>query len=159
MLKTALAKIAHGLLVGLGFAVAIGALMFGYTKWQMSEFEKKSGDMAEMFRDYTPDAGLSITEHRPQKPVANDAFIGTLTNSGKDTWDNVEILAEMFAADGQFVDKCSSYLDGSIAPGQARNFKVSCAGCRDVRTPLVYDKYTIAIVDASYVRAEKPGSH
>ncbi len=157
MLKAVLAKIAHGLLVGIGFGVALGGAMYGYTMWQMKEFENKNRDMMGMFKEYTPNAGLSITEHRPQNPTANDAFIGSLANNGKDTWERVELLAEMFGKDGAFVDKCSSYLDGSLAPGQTRNFKVSCSGCRDTRVPLVYDKYTIAIVDASYVRPEKSG--
>lgn len=156
--KAALAKITHGLLVGIGFAAVIGGLMFGYVTWQMSKFDIYGDDMADMFKAYTPDAGLAITEHRPQRPTANDSFIGTLTNSGKDTWESVKIVTEMFSTDRQFVDKCSSYLDGSIAPGQTRNFKVSCAGCRDISTPLTYDKYTIAVVDASYVRPEKSAS-
>ena len=35
MLKAALAKIAHGLLVGTGFGLALGAVMYGYAMWQM----------------------------------------------------------------------------------------------------------------------------
>ena len=55
------------------------------------------------------------------------------------------------------MDKCSSYVDGSISPTQDRNFKVSCSNCRDVSQPLEYDKYTITIVDANFVRPEKWG--
>ena len=160
MLKAALAKIAHGLLVGIGFGVALGAVMYGYTAWQMSQFEKNKTDNFGMFKDYTAEAGLSITEHRPQRETNNDAFVGTVANNRKDTWEGTEILVEMFGKDGAFVDKCTSQVDGSIAPGQTRNFKVSCAGCRDVRVPLVYDKYTVAITDARYVRpTDKVGSN
>ncbi len=56
------------------------------------------------------------------------------------------------------MDKCSSYVDGSISPTQDRNFKVSCSNCRDVSQPLEYDKYTITIADANFVRPEKVGS-
>lgn len=67
------------------------------------------------------------------------------------------MLVELFDKDGRFVDKCSSYLDGAISPGQTRNFKVSCSACRAAAQPLVYDRYTIAIVDARYVQDGEPG--
>lgn len=92
MVKVALEKIIHGLLVGTGFAVAVGAVLFGYTRWEMKEFEERTGDMPVVFTHYSPAAG--------------------------------------------------------------RNFKVSCSDCRDVSQPLVYDRYTIAIASANYVRPE-----
>lgn len=158
MLKAAFSKITHGLLVGLGFSAAVAAAMYGYSKWQVHELQ--SGDMfAGMFKEYTADAGLSIKSHRPQLPQNNSAFLGVISNGGKDTWENVKVLVELFSKDGTFVDKCSGYVDGSIGPGQDRNFKVSCANCRDSSQPLEYDKYTIAIVDASFVGPEKVGSN
>jgi hypothetical protein len=153
VLKAAFAKIGTGLLIGIGFAVAMTAITYGFSKWQIDAMTE------DMFKDYTPEAGLEITEHRPQKPTNNDAFIGAVRNNGKDTWEGVELLAEMFGKDGAFLDKCSSYVDGSVAPGESRNFKVSCAGCRDVRVPLQYDKYTIKVVDARYVRPKNKGSN
>lgn len=154
MLKTALAKIIHGLLVGIGFALALGALMYTYTAWQVRQFEEKSEDMFG-FKQYGADAGLAIKEHRPQRSENNTAFLGVMENNGKDTWESVEVLVELFAKDGTFVDKCSSYMDGSIVPGQERNFKVSCSGCRDPAQPVTYDRYTMEIVDASYVRPKE----
>jgi hypothetical protein len=111
----------------------VAAAMYGYSKWHMHELEQR--DMfAGMFKEYTADAGLTIKTHRPQLPQNNSAFLGVISNSGKDTWENVEVLVELFAKDGTFVDKCSSYVDGSIRPAQDRNFKVSCSNCRDVFT-------------------------
>ena len=158
MLKGVLAKMGHGLLIGIGFAVAMSGLLYGYTKWQMKEFEESTG-MSAMFKEYTPEVGLSIKEHRPQRAQANSAFLGTIVNNGQDTWESVEVLAELFDKEGTFVDKCSSYMDGSISPGQTRNFKVSCSGCRDDSQPMVYDRYTIAIVDASFSRPEEARSN
>lgn len=154
MLKAALAKIAHGLLNGIGFALALGVLMYIYTTWQVRQFEEQNEEVFG-YKQYGADAGLVIKEHRPQQPESNTAFLGVMGNNGKDTWESVEVLVELFAKDGTFVDKCSSYMDGSIAPGQERNFKVSCSGCRDPAQPVKYDKYTIEISDASYVSPEK----
>lgn len=152
MLKAALARIVHGLLVGIGFAIALGSLMYGFSEWQRKEFEERTGDRGVMYKEYSPAAGLTIKEHRPQTTEANSAFLGSIENNGQDTWENVEVLVELFDKNGTFVDKCSSYMDGSIGPSQTRNFKVSCNGCRDVSKPLAYDRYTIAIVSAHYSR-------
>ena len=158
MLKAAFSKVAHGLLVGIGFGAAVVGAMYGLNQWQMHELAQNKSDMfGGMFKEYTADAGLTIKTHRPQHPENNSAFLGVISNSGKDSWQNVEVLVELFAKDGTFVDKCSSYMDGSIGPAQDRNFKVSCSGCRDVSQPLVYDKYTITIVDANYVSPVKSG--
>lgn len=59
----------------------------------------------------------------------------------------------MFDKDGQFIDKCSDHLEGSITPGQTRNFKVSCSNCRENPMPS-YETYKVKIVDASPAQPE-----
>jgi len=159
--KAAVQKVTHGFLIGFGFAVALALLLFAYDAWQTRKFEKQFGEMGEFgdslpsFKNFSPEAGLVIKEHRPQSPEANSAFIGVMQNTGSDSWQTIEVLVELFDKQGAFVDKCSSYLDGSIGPGQARNFKVSCSECRNNSQPLVYDRYKIEIVSASYMHPEK----
>ncbi|WP_414717266.1 FxLYD domain-containing protein [Steroidobacter cummioxidans] len=80
--------------------------------------------------------------------------MGSIENIGQDTWQSVELLVELFDKGGTFVDKCSSHLDGSIEPGQTRNFKVSCSECRSSSLPLAYDRYTVAIASAYYVQPD-----
>ncbi len=164
MLKIIFGKIAHGLLVGIGFGLALGAVLYVYSTWQLKEFESRvkseSFEVDSVFKKYTAEAGLLIVDHRPQREINNDAFLGALENKGTDTWESVKVVVEMFGKDGVFVDKCTSYTEGSIGPGQKCNFKVSCAGCRESNTPVAYDKYTVAIADAQYVRPnEKAGTH
>lgn len=161
MFKAALSKIIHGFFVGLGFAVSLGLLLYGYETWQVKRFEEQTSELREdvggplpMFKNYTPDAGLLIKEHRPQERDATSAFVGSIQNTGQDAWQGVELLVELFDRDGTFVDKCTSHLDGSIGPGQTRNFKVSCSECRNTSQPLAYDRYTIAIASAYYVQPE-----
>ena len=161
MPKAALSKVVHGLLVGIGFATALAVLLYGYDRWQTSKMEEQASEMDERFREslpvfknYSSDARLTIKNHRPQTRESNSAFLGSIQNAGVDTWQSVEVLVELFDKEGTFVDKCSSYLDGSIGPGQIRNFKVSCSECRDAAQRLAYDRYRIEIVSASYVQLE-----
>ena len=152
MIKAAFAKICSGLLTGIGFAVAIAAVFFGIGRWEKSQASDQLAGF-EM-RQYKPDSGLIIKDHRPLTTDQNTAFIGTVENNGKDTWESVSIDVDLFDKGGQFVDKCSGYERGRIAPGQTHNFKASCGGCRDASVAQ-YDHYTIAIVDANYVRPSK----
>jgi hypothetical protein len=166
MFRAALSKVVHGLLVGAGFAVALGLMIFSYGAWQERKFREHGQEIREEaddpglgFKHYTPRAGLAIKEHRPQRLEANSAFVGSIQNSGKDAWQSVGLLVELFDKDGVFLDKCSGHLDGLIGPGQTRNFKVSCSECRDPSRPLAYDRYTIAISDAYFVEPEAKLKH
>ena len=152
MIKTVFAKIGSGFLTGIGFAVAFMGLAYGYEIWETSNRPDRSGEWG--YKKYKTDSGLTIKDQRPQKQAQNTSFIGTIQNEGKDTWESVQIVAELFDKDGQFVDKCSSYESGRIAPGQNRNFKVSCGGCRD-ESVAPYDHYTVSIVDANYLPPSK----
>jgi hypothetical protein len=153
-LKDSLEKIGHGLLLGIGFSFAYFVFDHFFTQWHIASLERSVFDDT-LFKDYGPDAGLTIKSHKPQRAENNAAFIGQIANDGKETWASVEIVAELFDQNGEFLDKCSSYLDGSIEPRQTRNFKVSCPNCPDNPRP-AYDSYTLAIRDARFVKA---GSH
>lgn len=143
MLKSALARIGNGLLFGIGLGIALAVIAQIYTRWQMAEFDET------LFRSFDDEALLVIKSHRPQRQEDNSAFLGQLANEGTDAWSYVEIVVELFDDQGQFIDKCSDHLEGSIGPGKTRNFKVTCPNCRDNPMPK-YNTYKIEVVDASY---------
>lgn len=147
MLKTALEKIGSGLLIGIGAGISVGLIMYAQTRWALSAIEDGSYEES-FFKSYGPEAKLSIKSHRPQRLEGNSAFLGQVANEGTDTWSYVQIAVELFDKGGQFIDKCSSHLEGSIVPGETRNFKVSCQNCAN--NPMTaYDKYTVDIVEAT----------
>jgi len=148
MLKTALEKIGSGLLIGIGAGISIGLIMYAQTRWSLSAIEDGAFEES-FFKSYGPEAKLSIKSHRPQRPEANSAFVGEVANEGTDTWSYVQISVELFDKGGQFIDKCSSHLEGSIGPGETRNFKVTCPNCANNPMP-AYDRYTIEIVEATF---------
>lgn len=145
--RSALAKIGTGLLLGVGIGIALAGI--GYLLWYLDKSEIEE----PYYKAYSAEAGLVLRNHRPQRAEANTAFIGEVVNTGKDSWSNVKIVVELFQADGQFIDKCSGHMERSIAPGQTRNFKVSCLECRG-EAPPPYVRYTIGIVDANFERPE-----
>lgn len=153
MLKSLLARIGNGLLLGIGISIAFSVFTYGYTQWQIREMEENAEEMFGL-KNYNG-SDLVIREHRPQRAENNSAFIGVVANTGTDGWDNAEFLVELYDEKDAFIDKCTGYLDGSIAPGQERNFKVTCQNCRDPALPLTYARYTIEIVGANYVQPPK----
>ena len=148
MLKSTLVKVGSGFLFGSGFTLAMVAIMFAATKWKEDEFKKG------MFKDYTPESGLAVTDHRPQRPNDSSTFVGSIENSGKDKWQMVQVSVELFGEDGRFVDKCTDYLEGTIDPGQTRNFKVSCSSCSNTADALAFATYKISIVGATHASSD-----
>ena len=79
---------------------------------------------------------LSDVEER--KDDGRVSIIGTLKNSGTRPARGVQIEVDLFQK-GKFVDQYSTYVSGSIAPGESRNFKVAC-GCKDT-PPAEHDSF------------------
>lgn len=146
-------RIIHGFLIGLGFSIAlilvIGGARYIYMKYvypeQMSETMLESG----LWKEYSDEAGLSITEHSPIQTEFNLEVVGVIQNEGEDTWDGISIEVELFDATGKFIDECTEYISSPIAPSERENFKVSCGGCE--KRPLSdFDHYEISIKDAHF---------
>lgn len=151
-LKSVLARIGDGILLGIGAGITIAIILYVQTQWAMASFEEGLPDAAE-FRSYGPAAKLAVKSHRPQRAEANSAFIGQVANEGDASWNYVQISVELFDKDGQFIDKCTDHLEGTIAPDETRNFKVSCPNCANNPMP-AYDSYEVAVVDATFAGSD-----
>lgn len=147
-------RLVHGFLIGLGFSVALVLVVFGgwylyveyIYKQQVASMMESTG-----WKEYSRDAGLEISEHRPVRTDNNLEVVGTLKNTGADAWESVSVEVELFDADNRFVDECSEYVNSVVFAGGTEHFKVSCGGCE--KRPLVeYDHYEIKVTDASYVQ-------
>jgi len=158
MLRKILAKIGEGLLIGIGVAIAFGTFSYVQSRITMSTLEERPYNdelpSFEGYREFGPDAKLSMTAQKPQLGNERTNFIGEIANDGKDAWDYVRLLVELFDRDNAFVGKCTGSVDGTIRPGEKRNFEVSCTSCGNSAVP-AYDHYTIRIVDANFASEAK----
>ena len=158
MLRKILAKIGEGLIVGIGVGIAFGTFSYVQSRIMMSQLEERS--LAEElpsfegYREFGPDAKLSVTSQKPKPGSERTNFIGEIANDGKDAWDYVRLLIELFDKNNAFVGKCTGSVDGTVRPGEKRNFEVSCTGCGNTVVP-AYDHYTIRIVDANFASQVK----
>ena len=158
MLRKILAKLGEGLLLGIGAGIAFGTFSYVQSRIMMSQLEEHSTvdefPSFESYREFGPDAKLSITSHKPQPGNERTAFIGEIANDGKGAWQYVNLLVELFDKDNVFVGKCTGSVDGTIRSGEKRNFEVSCTNCSKSAAP-AYDHYTIRIVDANFASEAK----
>jgi hypothetical protein len=142
MIRYIFGTIARGFLLGVGFSVAgIGAY---YIAWQM--FVSNIGPTA--VADYTAGAETSakkieLLNVEEQKHDGVTSIIGSAKNSGTKPVRSVEIRANLFNH-GKFVDQYSTYLSGTLAPGEAQYFKISC-GCKDT-PPAEHDSYKVEVI-------------
>ena len=93
---------------------------------------------------------LSTIKIKSQKEVMNGKqllILGEVVNESDETASTVEIEAELFDADGQFVYECSEYLSNGIEPGETENYQIKC-GCNKNGVP-EYSNIKVKVVRAS----------
>ena len=77
--------------------------------------------------DFRKDLEVIVLEKRVTD--SQFAILGTIQNTGKTQWKNIELDAEFYSPDGNFVDEASSRVSSSVDPGAVEHFKM------EIRTP------------------------
>lgn len=130
-----LKKIWHGFLTGIGFAVAMFIGLYLYS-------------LAEKDDPFGPESGLVITSINEKNTEYGIELVGTVKNTGDDSWNYVSVGANFFDKSGEFVDSCKASLDGVIGPGKEKYFKIRC-GWKE--RPLgEFNKYDASVIDALF---------
>src|SRR5688500_9282458 len=136
----------HGLVFGAGFmisAVLMGAISMFALPWDGWFSTQTAQIMEESKKALSSADGVRVVAH--EKILRGDEVVvlGTLKNDAKSTARGFSIEVELFDKDRKFVDVCrESFFGSTIAPGEARNFKVSCNGCRNRPIP-EHASYTV----------------
>jgi hypothetical protein len=73
--------------------------------------------------DYRAD--LQITVLETQKDDSKIEILGTIQNTGKTTWENIQLTVDFFDAQGKFLDQESGRVSNSVEPGGNEHFKLS----------------------------------
>ena len=140
-MKTAIATVIRGFLLGLGFAVAaIGGLFVAQTYW-MNQYRtgaELGADSVIESRGETARKDIVLSDVEERKSESSVSVIGTLKNTGSRPVRGIQIEVELFQK-GKFVDQYSTYISGSVGPGESRHFKVAC-GCKD-SPPAEHDSF------------------
>lgn len=134
LLKSAAAKIVVGLLYGIGIGISVGAITY-----VMSE------RMTASFLDGANLEKVVIAKHEKVNRNGAVFVLGTIENRAPEAVRAISVQVDLFDRDGKFVDQCSEYLRGSLKPGESRNFKVACGGCKE-RPVVEHATYKIRVI-------------
>jgi hypothetical protein len=85
---------------------------------------------------------IVLSDVEEQKSDKRVAVIGTLKNTGSRPARGLQIEVELFQK-SKFVDQYSTYISGSVGPGETRHFKVAC-GCGD-SPPADHDSFKVQV--------------
>lgn len=97
--------------------------------------------------DYTKDLVVVQTDAKLSKGDID--VLGKVTNTGKHDWQSVEVLAELYTKEGQYLTAQGLRLPGSIRPGENRQFRITLLPPRN--EPVIDSpKVVLKVIEASY---------
>jgi hypothetical protein len=141
----------HGLIFGSGFTIAaavLAAIALFVLPWDRGIATQTSQIMEESTKAFWSAEGVKVLKHEEAVRGDEVVFIGKLKNEGQATARNFSIEVELFDKDKKFVDVCrESFYSTTIKPGEERNFKVSCGGCRNRPVP-AHASYTVRVASS-----------
>ncbi len=136
-----------GFWIGIGFIIptivvdALGtALIVGGT---FSLF-----DPEEMIASDIDKEQIVINEYKDAYNGNQVMITGSLTNTAEGTANSIELEAEMYDKQGEFVHECSEYISDAVEPGKTENFQIKCGGCSDKLIPK-YESVKVRVVSVS----------
>ncbi len=123
-MKIILTKIFFGFLFGVGFSIAMFGT--GFILEQLYNVTYVTAETAKLHEvvSYDEDAKLVITSHSERIIDNSLIIIGTFENQGKNTWKHIQLEAEMYDDQGNFINECIGSVSSKIAPSQSENFKI-----------------------------------
>ena len=145
LMQTIRDKLFAGFLLGIGLAVGIALVIYLASEISSMNSGSRSGGNSSARFTSEAESGLKIVAHEDKKNNNILEILATVENTGKTTWSYINVEVELFDKQGKFIDQCSDHIQGKIVPGNKENIKISCSA----ENLLSYDRYTIAIKDAS----------
>ncbi len=139
LVRKGIGTLVQGFLFGIGFGVAawgVYYLAYGSLMSQAMTSAQDISAITEGGQSALKSIVLSDVEERKEDGRAS--VIGKLTNNGSRSAHGLQVQVDLFNH-GKFVDQYSSYIIGSVAPGETRYFKVAC-GCKDT-PPAEHDSF------------------
>jgi hypothetical protein len=133
--------IGRGFLLGLGFGAALGCVYYVAYQFSVKNVKEEVG-LGDS--DSQANQAIVLSDVEEQKHDGVTAIIGKATNSGKKAVHGIHIQANLFNHE-KFVDQYSTYITGTLTPGNSQFFKISC-GCKDT-PPAEHDSYKLEVLN------------
>ena len=156
--KNSVNKILTGVFYGLGFCLVLFLFSIASSFYFQQTFSTERSTEYSYVSDYDEDKCRSLSEcDEPglnfeivSEKIDTESLIllGKIKNDGDIKWTSVSLKVELFDQDGNFIDECSEYISGGVAPNITENFKISCGSNCSKANLDDYHHYKIKIADA-----------
>lgn len=143
-------KLGVGVLYGAGFAFGLMAAGAIFTESNSLFREESEEWKAPRIVKYDETAQLISTIRTERIADGEFTLLGEIENRGLESWSMINIKAELFDENGNFLDQCEDYISGTSSPGSVIKFKMSCGSdCSSIALEK-FAEYKIEIVDAHH---------
>lgn len=143
VIVNALKTTGRGFLLGLGFSIVTGLVYCFIWQYYITRAEEEMSKSFERTEIVASAKDLVLADVEEQKHDGATAIIGSVKNVGSKPARSVQLQANLFSH-GKFVDQYSTYISGTIKPGESRYFKISC-GCSNT-PPAEHDSFKVEVV-------------
>jgi hypothetical protein len=134
IIKAALKMIGKGFLYGSGFALGVWFLftfVLSNIRYPNSPIAAGSESIIEAKSNKVKSSKIAILSSKSiSRPYLID-IIGTLKNTGELSTSGINLKADLFDENNNFIFQCETWLSDEIAPEQSLNFKVGCHGINE----------------------------
>jgi len=129
--------------LGIGFCIASGVSYYIAWQFYFSKAEEEALSKMRAVSDGPDVKAVALSDVEEQKHDGTTSVIGAAKNTGATPIRSVKVQANFFSH-GKFVDQYSTYLSGSLGPGEVQYFKITC-GCKD-SPPAEHDSFKVEVV-------------
>jgi len=143
VIVNALKTTGRGFLLGLGFSIATAVVYYFVWQYYVTKAEEEMSRNFERTEMVASAKDLVLADVEEQKHDGATAIIGSVKNAGSKPARSVHLQANLFNH-GKFVDQYSTYISGTIKPGESQYFKISC-GCSGT-PPAEHDSFKVEVV-------------
>ena len=142
MIVDALKTVGRGFLLGLGFGIALAIIYYFAWQYYATKLEAEMSKTFARMDNVTSVKDLVLSNVEERKHDGATAIIGSVKNVGSSPASGVQLQANLFDH-GKFVDQYTTYVSGTIKPGESQYFKISC-GC-STTPPAEHDSFKVEV--------------
>jgi hypothetical protein len=136
-------------LVKAGFWLSIGFIVPSTVVYSLATLGMASWSYEDAMTSDVKIEQIIINEYKDAYTGNQVMITGSLTNTSDATANSIELEAEMYDKNGEFVYECSEYISEAVEPGKTENFQIKCgSGCTDKLIP-EYESVKVRVVGIS----------
>ena len=155
--------IKKGFFIGIGLIIPLALVQYGMVQYSMVMMDREVQKIVQQYEIEEDEYDLVDESHleefdlsyEDQVEIMNYDYVehedqllirGQIKNNSNKELDSIDIEAELFDKDGQFVYECNTYIHSKITPTETENFMIRCRCGDDAMTQ--FESVKVRVVSA-----------